>query len=74
MKAVTTMTSDKIIIKFNRKHKMTKSTRGGIRLGAGRPTVANKAKPHTINLTDAHWLKFKSLGGVKFLKQVLDAV
>ena len=53
---------------------MTKSTRGGIRLGAGRPAVEHKAKPLTINLTDEQRLKFKSFGGGRWLRKLLDAV
>lgn len=46
--------------------------RGGARQGAGRPTIAEPAKNRTIRLTDADWLKFKSIGGVAWLKLMLD--
>ncbi len=47
-------------------------TRGGARPNAGRPKVADKAKSHTICLRDAHWRKFKELGGVSWLRLLLD--
>ena len=50
---------------------MKDKTRGGARLNAGRPKVENKAKSHTICLTDADWLKFKELGGTCWLRQEL---
>ena len=46
--------------------------RGGARLNAGRPAIANKAITRTLRLTDEHWLKFKSLGGASWLKSILD--
>ena len=51
---------------------MTKPTRGGARPNAGRPKVADKVKSHTICLRDAHWRKFKELGGVSWLRLLLD--
>lgn len=38
----------------------------------GRPSVADKAKNRTFKLTDAQYLRLKSLGGVKWLKLQLD--
>ena len=48
------------------------STRGGSRPNAGRPTIAEPATNRTIRLTDADWLKFKSIGGAAWLKSILD--
>lgn len=50
---------------------MTTPSRGGARPNSGRPRVENKAKPRTMRLTDEQWLKFKSLGGVAWLKSFL---
>lgn len=50
---------------------MTKPPRGGARPNAGRPTLAEPAKNRTIRLTDADWQKFKSLGGVAWLKEMI---
>ena len=47
-------------------------TRGGARLNAGRPTIAEPANSRTIRLTDEHWLKFKNIGGVSWLKSILN--
>ena len=51
---------------------MSEQTRGGARLNAGRPTVAEPAKNRTIRLTAVDWLKFKSIGGVAWLKSMLN--
>ena len=51
---------------------MNKPTRGGTRLNAGRPTIAEPATNRTIRLTYADWLKFKSIGGVAWLKLMLN--
>lgn len=47
-------------------------TRGGKRPNAGAPKKDNPAKTRTIRLTDEHWLKFKELGGVCWLRWELD--
>ena len=46
--------------------------RGGARLNAGAPKKLHKANPHSIHLTDIDWLKFKEMGGVKWLKILLN--
>ena len=51
---------------------MTKQTRGGIRIGAGAPRKIEVAKSRTRRLIDADWVKFKELGGVKWLKRILQ--
>lgn len=48
-----------------------KPKRGGKQPGAGRPRVAEKAKPHTINLIQADWDLFRALGGVKWLRRII---
>lgn len=44
--------------------------RGGARVGAGRPKVAesDRAKARTIRLADADYALFMILGGVKWLR------
>jgi len=49
-----------------------KPTHGGARNGAGRPTVEDKAKMRTMRLTDAEYAKYKLLGGIKWLKSLLN--
>lgn len=49
-----------------------KQSRGGARLGAGAPTVSDKAKSRTVSLNDAEFAKFKQLGGLKWLKDTLN--
>lgn len=51
---------------------MIKPKRGGARQGAGAPKKEAIAHAHTICMTDADWLKFKALGGVKFLRELLN--
>lgn len=48
-------------------------TRGGARSGAGAPTVSDKAKSRTISLNDAEFAKFKLIGGLKWLKDLLNS-
>lgn len=48
------------------------NNKGGKRANAGRPKLADKAKTRTMRLTDKHWNKFKELGGVSWLKIILD--
>lgn len=50
----------------------TKPKRGGARQGAGAPKKAEVAKPCTMRLVDADWLRFKALGGVSWLKELLS--
>jgi len=45
---------------------------GGTRPGAGKQKSGNpEAKTRSIRLTDAEYLKFKALGGVKWLRDIL---
>ena len=50
----------------------TKPTRGGARKGAGAPRKLEAAKSRTMRLVDKDWAKFKLLGGVTWLKAVLN--
>lgn len=50
-----------------------KENRGGSRAGSGRPKVAEPVKHRTVRLSDADWMKFKSLGGAHWLRSVLNA-
>lgn len=53
--------------------KPTKTGRGGARPGAGRPSLgADTLRPVTIRLTDAQRKKLARLGGVEFLRRVID--
>lgn len=49
-----------------------KHTRGGKRINSGAPKKENTAKSHTIRLTDADWLKFQLLGGIKWLRNIIN--
>jgi len=53
---------------------MQNTKRGGSRKGAGRKSIpeSDKAKNRSIKLTDQDWAKFRSLGGVKWLRSLLD--
>ena len=44
---------------------------GGARMGAGAPTKTEVAETRTIRLTPSDWKKFKSIGGVKWLREML---
>ncbi len=48
------------------------SNKGGKRIGAGRPTVADKANPHTVCVTDKRWIKYQALGGNRWLARKID--
>lgn len=50
----------------------SKKPRGGARPNSGRPKVADPAKNRTIKMNEADWLKFKAIGGVKWLRDVLS--
>lgn len=52
---------------------MLKQSRGGARKNAGRPTIIDKAKSRTIRLNNADYAKFKLLGGLKWLRDFLNA-
>ena len=45
---------------------------GGARKGAGAPKKDDIAKIRSFRMTDADWKKFKELGGVKWLRDVLS--
>lgn len=45
---------------------------GGKREGSGRPSMPASAKPRAVRLSTSHAAKFKQLGGVRWLRQVLD--
>jgi hypothetical protein len=49
-------------------------SRGGTREGAGRPVrpPAPQAKPIAIRLTAAHRARFVELGGVRWLRRMID--
>ena len=51
-----------------------KSTRGGARPGAGRPATGRNTenKQRQVRLTDPQWAKFKLLGGVRWLRSLLN--
>lgn len=49
-----------------------KPTRGGARPNAGAPLKADKAKNRTVRLSDAEYIKFKELGGARWLKMKLN--
>lgn len=51
-----------------------KTLAGGARKGAGRKPIseADKVKQRSVALSEAHWFKFKSLGGAKWLRCQLD--
>ena len=53
---------------------MTKQTRGGTRIGAGRPAMPKelKQKSFTIVIDDARKAKFKALGCSKWLRLMID--
>ena len=51
---------------------MAKQNHGGVRIGAGAPRKIEVAKSRTMRLIDADWLKFKEMGGVKWLKRILQ--
>lgn len=55
------------------KMQIKSKTRGGARSGAGAPTVSDKAKSRTISLNDAEFAKFKLIGGLKWLKDLLNS-
>ncbi len=38
----------------------------------GRPVLEDKAKIRSLRLTDADWLKLKAMGGIKWLRSVLN--
>ena len=48
--------------------------KGGTRPGAGRPvgTTKEPTKPVLIRLTEPHRVKFKELGGARWLRRLLD--
>lgn len=45
--------------------------RGGKRIGAGRPAKDDLAKRRSIRLSDVDYIKFKQLGGAKWLREKL---
>ncbi|MEY2630747.1 MAG: hypothetical protein RLZZ469_1644 [Bacteroidota bacterium] len=47
---------------------------GGARKGAGRLKLPDeqKAKSRTIRMTDAHYAKYRALGGAKWFKSMLE--
>ena len=48
--------------------------KGGKREGAGRPVGSTKpeTKPVAVRLTEAHRAKFAELGGIRWLRRLLD--
>ena len=50
------------------------TVRGGKRPNSGAPKKDNPAKTRSIRLTDDDWLKFKRLGGIKWLKEYLQHI
>lgn len=50
----------------------SKSNRGGLRAGAGRPAVDDPAKPRTVRLTDTQADTLKKAGGNPYLRKHLD--
>jgi len=47
---------------------------GGARAGAGAPKLADSAKIRSIRMTDADYSKFKLMGGVKWLRDILRGI
>lgn len=50
----------------------TKSTRGGERVGAGRPPIAEPTKARTVHLTDKQNATLKVAGGNTYIREHLD--
>ena len=50
----------------------TKQKRGGARKGAGAPRKLEAGKSRTMRLVDKDWAQFKLLGGVTWLKALLN--
>lgn len=46
---------------------------GGKREGSGAPTKIEVAQNRTIRLSTSDWKKFKSLGGVKWLREIIHS-
>jgi len=48
--------------------------KGGTRTGAGRPVGSTKepTKPVLIRLTEPHRVKFKELGGSRWVRRLID--
>lgn len=45
---------------------------GGKREGAGRPAMPVAAKPRAVRLSKSHAEKFKQLGGIRWLRQMIE--
>jgi len=44
-----------------------------VKTKVGRPRVDDKGKNRSIKLTDTQYAKFRLLGGIKWLKRILNA-
>jgi len=49
-----------------------KPKRGGARKGAGAPKKDDPAVRRSIRLNNAHWIKFKAMGGEEWLRRAID--
>ena len=52
---------------------MSEIKHGGARIGAGAPTKTEVAQTRTLRLTPSDWIKFQSLGGVRWLREVIHS-
>lgn len=51
---------------------MQNNKHGGKRAGAGAPKKTDLAKNRCIKLTDSDWIKFRALGGAKWLRKIMQ--
>ena len=50
---------------------MTTNKHGGTRIGAGKPKATTPTKLRSIRLNDDDWVKFREIGGVKWLRRMI---